>query len=79
MLTKSCNCIVCAKEFNSSEAEDNSLLSINTTLFKICSNCLESSDPEDDYAQARELVDNYLKFVESYKLFKEVKTFLKKS
>jgi hypothetical protein len=73
MTTKvdSCNCIVCAQEFNSEELQSVALSKINVTRFKICQACLDMCDPAEDYRQAREIVSSYLWFVEATNLFKE--------
>lgn len=71
-----CNCIVCAREFSSDELHSVALSEINITHFKICQNCLDQSDPTDDYRQAREIVNSYLKFAEAKNLFIEVKDIL---
>lgn len=73
MTTKvsSCNCIVCAQEFNPDELQSVALSKINVTRFKICQACLDASDPAEDYRQAREIVSSYLWFAEARDLFKE--------
>lgn len=71
MTTKSCNCIVCAGEFNSDELQGVALSKINVTRFKICQSCLDKCDPTEDYRQAREIVSSYLWFAETRTLFKE--------
>lgn len=73
MTTKSCNCIVCAREFDENELQSVALSNINVTKFKICQNCLDISDPSDDYRQAREIVYSYLKYSESKTILSEVK------
>jgi len=64
---ENCNCIVCAHEFNSKELENISHL--NSTKFKICQNCINLSDPSEDYKQAKEIISSYLKNEEAYQLF----------
>jgi hypothetical protein len=76
MTPVSCNCIVCAQEFDSEELQSVALSKINVTRFKICQGCLDQCDPEDDYRQAREIVNSYLKFTEAKHLFGEVKDIL---
>jgi len=76
MTKVSCNCIVCAEEFDPGELESVALSSINTTSFKVCQACLDSSDPAEDYREVREIVNSYLKFAEAKSLFGEVKTIL---
>ena len=73
MTTKvsSCNCIVCAQEFNPEELQSVALSKINVTRFKICQACLDQCDPAEDYRQAREIVSSYLWFAEARELFKE--------
>ena len=79
----SCNCIVCAHEFDSEELQSVALSKINVTRFKICQSCLDMSDPAEDYRQAREIVSSYLWFAEARTLFKEasdiIETVVKKS
>lgn len=65
------NCIICAKEFDESELKSVVLSTINTARFKICEDCLKSSDPIDDYQQAKDIVNSYLKYSE---LKKQIKT-----
>lgn len=57
----SCNCIVCANEFNPEELQSVALSKINITSFKICQSCLDISDAADDYRQVRIIIDSYLK------------------
>ncbi len=58
---KSYNCIVCAEEFDEADMQGVALSNINFTKFKICKNCLELSDPEDDYKSAKEIINSYLR------------------
>lgn len=76
MTQVSCNCIVCAQEFDPEELHSVALSKINVTRFKICQGCLDQCDPADDYRQAREIVNSYLKFSEAKHLFGEVKDIL---
>jgi hypothetical protein len=62
MSQASTNCIVCAGEFNEEELQSVALSKINTTRFKICCDCLEKSDPADDYQEARNIINSYLTF-----------------
>lgn len=73
---QSCNCIVCAKEFDPSELQSVALSKINVTRFKICQSCLEQCDPAEDYRQAREIISSYLWFSEARGLFKEASDIL---
>lgn len=72
----SCNCIVCAKEFDPDELQSVALSKINVTRFKICQACLDQSDPAEDYRQAREIISSYLWFAEAKGLFKEASNIL---
>jgi hypothetical protein len=72
----SCNCIVCAQEFNSEELQSVALSKINVTRFKICQACLDQVDPAEDYRQAREIISSYLWFAETKDLFKEASNIL---
>jgi len=76
MTKVSCNCIVCAQEFDPEDLQSVALSKINTTNFKVCQACLDSSDPAEDYRQVREIVNSYLKFAEARTLFTEVKSIL---
>lgn len=73
MAYSSCNCIICAQEFNTNELISVVSSRVNTTRFKICQSCLDKSDPADDYRQARVIVNSYLKLAEVQTLFGEVK------
>ena len=72
----SCNCIVCAKEFDSEELQSVALSKINVTRFKICQDCLDYCDPAEDYRQVREIISSYLWFSEAKGLFKEASSIL---
>lgn len=74
--TISCNCIVCAEEFDPSELRNIVLSKINVTKFKICERCLAMSDPADDYNQAKVIVNSYLKNSDPTLLFKEAQELL---
>lgn len=76
MKKSSCNCIICAKEFNPSDQNTPALAKINITRFKICNECFDSSDPEDDYQQARDVVDSYLNLITAKVWFKEAQDIL---
>lgn len=71
-----CNCIVCAKEFNSDELQSIALSKINVTRFKICQACLDQCDPAQDYRQAREIITHYLWAAEARDLYKEASELL---
>jgi hypothetical protein len=73
---QSCNCIVCAKEFDPNELQSVALSKINVTRFKICQACLEQCDPAEDYRQAREIISSYLWFSEARGLYKEASDIL---
>lgn len=72
----SCNCIVCAQEFDPSELQNVALSEINVTNFKVCEACLNSSDPSEDYREVRNIVNSYLNFAKAKHLFGEVKDIL---
>ena len=73
---KTCNCIVCAKEFDPEELQSIALSKINVTRFKICQACLDYSDPAEDYRQARDIITSYLWSSEAKDLFKEASEIL---
>lgn len=72
----SCNCIVCAREFNPEELQSVALSKINVTRFKICQACLDHADPAEDYRQVREIINSYLWFAEAKGLLKEASDIL---
>lgn len=76
MTQVSCNCIICAQEFDPGDLQSVALSKINVTNFKVCQACLDGSDPAEDYRQVREVVDYYLKFAEARHLFSEVQSIL---
>lgn len=59
-MTESDNCIVCAEEFTTSELKGVALSTLNITRFKICNNCLNHSDPADDYREVRSVINSFL-------------------
>lgn len=77
MTSVSHNCIVCANEFSSDELQGVILSNINSTRFKICQFCLDKCDPTDDYNQARQIINSYLKFAEAKNFFVEAQDILK--
>lgn len=76
MTQVSCNCIVCAEEFDAEKLQSVALSKINVTRFKICQGCLNQCDPSDDYRQAREIVNSYLKYSQARHFFAEVQDIL---
>ena len=76
MNKESCNCIVCAREFNPEELDNVALSDINITNFKVCQSCFESSDPAEDYRQVRDIVNSYLKLTTAKHLFAEAQEIL---
>lgn len=72
----SCNCIVCAQEFDLEELQSVALSKINVTRFKICQSCLDHCDPAEDYREAREIISSYLWFAEAKGLFKEASSII---
>ncbi len=56
MTYQSDNCIICAEEFEESELKTVALSTVNVTRFKICSSCLNKSNPEFDYQEVRKVV-----------------------
>lgn len=61
-----CNCIICAQEFDPTDLHNITLYSINITKFKVCQACFDKCDPVDDYRQAKEIINVYLKNTLSY-------------
>jgi len=76
MIKESCNCIVCAKEFETDSLQSVALSAVNMTHFKICQSCLDSSDPAEDYRQVRDIVNSYLQFNHAKSLFIEANSIL---
>lgn len=76
MTKESCNCIVCANEFEPGKLENIALSKINVTNFKICEACFDQSDPAEDYRQVKDIVNSYLKFASTKHLYGEVQDIL---
>lgn len=76
MTSISHNCIVCATEFDPDELHNVKLSEINVTRFKICENCLNLSNPENDYQEVKSIVKTYLKISEAKLLFSEASDLL---
>ena len=72
----SCNCIICAGEFNLAELHNVVLSQINVTNFKVCEACFNICDPAEDYRQVRDIVSSYTKFSEARNLFDEAQNIL---
>lgn len=66
----SCNCIICAEEFNPDEVTNTALSKINITNFKICEACLNASDPADDYDQVKRVLDIIVLFSKNKEISK---------
>jgi hypothetical protein len=71
MTQVSCNCIVCAQEFDPGELQNVALSAINVTNFKVCQACFDTSDPAEDYNDVRRVVTYYLKLAQARHLFDE--------
>ena len=67
MVRESDNCTVCAEEYPLDELKSIALSAVHVTRFKICNNCLNKSDPQDDYFEVRNIVNSYLKLDKSDK------------
>ena len=61
MSDKSDNCTICSNEFPLDELKAIALSAINVTKFKICENCLNKSDPQNDYAEVRNIINSFTK------------------
>lgn len=59
MAIESDNCIVCAEEFSLNELKSVALSTFHVTKFKICNNCLNNSDPADDYREVRNVINSF--------------------
>lgn len=53
------NCMVCSEEFDSDELRP--IAMYGATTFKICTGCLNRSDPANDYAQVKNIVSGFMK------------------
>mgnify|MGYP001560275586 CR=1 FL=1 len=53
------NCIICAQEIIQ---ESKKIAGVNHTIFKICEKCCERSNPEQDYKEAKDLINSYVVF-----------------
>jgi len=74
----SCNCIICAKEFNTDELKSVALSEINITRFKVCQECFEKSDHSDDYSEVKKIINSYLIFINAKTILKEAKSIVDK-
>jgi hypothetical protein len=63
------NCFVCGEEF----VDNSKKATLNISNFRICSSCLNSCDPKDNYKQARILIENYISFSNSNIFSKVIK------
>ena len=70
------NCIICADEFDPSELHNVKLSEINVTRFKICEHCLNLSNPDNDYQEVKNIVNNYLRLSQAKLLFSEANDIL---
>jgi len=77
MTKVSCNCIVCAQEFDSDDLQSVALSEINVTNFKVCQACFDSSDPAEDYREVRSVVEWYSTATTAKYYYNEVKDILK--
>jgi hypothetical protein len=62
MTPDTCNCIICAQEFNANELHSLALSKVNITNFKVCQACFNYSNPAEDYREVRDIVFQYVKF-----------------
>jgi len=77
MSNVSCNCIVCAQEFNSDDLHSVALSKINITNFKVCQACFDSSNPAEDYREVRSVVEWYSSATLAKSYYNDVKGILK--
>jgi len=70
------NCIICACEFDENDLIKSYASKINSFKFKICQNCIDKSDPADDYKQAREIIRTYLGWTQASNFFNEAKSII---
>lgn len=59
MLDLSKNCAICSTEIVSTDTTNKALLRANIGKYKICNDCFNSSNPEEDYKQVREILASY--------------------
>ncbi len=76
MTKVSCNCIICANEFDPNELQNTALSRVNITNFKVCQGCFDKSDPAEDYRQVRDIVYSYLHFAQAKRQFDEAQDIL---
>lgn len=76
MTKSSYNCIICASEFDAEEMIKSSASSVNSSRFKICQNCIDKSDPADDYKQAREIINTYFGWTKAKTFLNEAKSII---
>lgn len=76
MTNLSCNCIICAQEFNTKDLISIVSSKVNITRFKICQSCLDKADPADDYREVRAIINSFSKWSEAKLLFNEANEIL---
>lgn len=76
MTSVSCNCTVCAQEFDVCELKSIALSTINVTNFRICQACLDNSNPAEDYREVRDIINSYSTKL-AQKMFVEASSILK--
>lgn len=54
------NCSICGLEFEKDKLHPIAISAINITKFKICNNCLNKCDPEEDYKEVKQIVLAFL-------------------
>lgn len=59
---QSYNCIICANEFSKEDLLTEEAIALNKRRYKICQACLETSNPESDFADVKNIIDSYVKF-----------------
>lgn len=65
------NCMVCGNEFSSEDLKSITLANKTINKFKICFNCLEKSDTQNDYSDVKKIILSYIKFEELMKNSKQ--------
>lgn len=76
-MSEACNCIVCAKEFNTSDVLSKVASKINKTRFKICDACINNCDPSENYLTVQNIIKSCAFGSDAIKAFGQIQKILK--
>jgi len=53
------NCFVCGEEFPTDELHQVAISAFTITKYKICPKCIKKSDPKNDYAEVKDIIESF--------------------